>query len=498
MKRFRSTHVLWALMAVLVVGFYTVDFQSQQASIFSLPDFSSTGKVEKSDRAPSKTISELNDAIVDIADKAKSTVVTVTVTQTVEAQPNPLSQFFGDPRQEPEKYQRQGLGSGVIVSEEGYILTNNHVVENADEVEVQLYNGQTHDAEIIGSDPRTDIAVLKIDKQNVEDENVISLGSSEKLRVGEMVLAIGSPLQENLAHSVSMGIVSAKERSIGILNESQGYENFIQTDAAINPGNSGGALVNMDGQLIGINSAIASRSGGSDGIGFAVPIDMAKKVMKSIIESGRVVRAYLGIYGQSVNSTLAKALELDDSQGIIVNSVQDDTPADKAGLKEGDVIKTMNGKKVNSYANFRTSVATSNPGDKITLGIVRDGKNIELEVTLGELPNEMAMNDQQQSQERNLRKALGFHVQNLTPEIAEQLELNANQEGVIVTEISRGSNAYRQGLRRGYVITEVNRKPISDVSDFNQIMNDLIEQNKEVALLRVVQRNASRLIAFEL
>ncbi len=503
MKRSR-TFLLWAFMAALVVGFYTVDFQTDQASVVSLPDFSTTETVEKSAKkeskkstsAPSKTISELNDAIVDIADKAKSTVVTVTVTQTVEAQ-HPFSRFFGE-QAEPEQYQRQGLGSGVIVSEQGYILTNNHVIENADEVEIQLYNGQTYKAEIIGTDPRTDIAVLKVDSDIIDDQNVIALGSSESLRVGEMVLAIGSPLQENLAQSVSMGIVSAKERSIGILNESAGYENFIQTDAAINPGNSGGALVNMDGNLIGINSAIASRSGGSDGIGFAVPVDMAKKVMKSLIENGKVVRAYLGIMGQNIDRTLAKALELNSNQGIIVNSVEDGTPAQKGGLREGDVIRTLNGKKIQSYANFRTSIATSNPGDKIRLGIIRDGEERNLTITLEELPSELAMNQQPEEKGENLNNTLGFNVRDLTPEIARQLQLDPNQDGVVVTEISQGSNAYRQGLRRGFVITEVDRKPVSNSSDFKRVMSDLIDQGKDVALLRVVRGDVSQLIAFEL
>lgn len=497
MKRFRSTHVLWAFVAVLVVGFYTVDFQSNQASIFSLPDFSSVDKVEKSESAPSSTISELNDAIVNIADEAKSTVVTVTVTQTVEAQQNPLAQFFGDPQREPEEFERQGLGSGVIVSEEGYILTNNHVIEGADEVEVQLYNDKQYEAEIIGTDPRTDIAVLKIDAD--ENLDVMKLGKSETARVGEMVLAIGSPLERGLAHSVSMGIISAKDRSIGILRESGGYENFIQTDAAINPGNSGGALINMDGELIGINSAIASRSGGSDGIGFAVPVDIAKKIMKSIIEKGRVVRAYLGIFGQNIDHTLAKALELEDNQGIIINGVEDGTPADKAGLKENDVIRTLNGKRIQNYANFRTNIATSSPGDKVTLGILRDGEDKELTVTLGELPDELAMNDQPESQsEQGLGKTLGFQVQNLTPRIAQELGVSENQKGVVVTQISRRSEAFRQGLRQGLIITEVDRKPISDVSDFNDVMNNLIEQKKDIVLLRVLRGDTSQLIAFEL
>ena len=207
MKRMRSSYVLWAFAAVLIVGLSTVNLQSNQASVFSLPNFLDDTDAEKSVSAPEQTIADLNNAMVNIADQAKSTVVTVNVTKTVKTQQNPLSRFFGDPRQQPDERQRRGQGSGVIVSNDGYILTNNHVVEGADEVEVQLYNDKTYDAEIIGTDPLTDIAVLKIDNQ---DLNVIKLGNSEKLRVGEMVMAIGSPLQANLAHSVSMGIVSAK------------------------------------------------------------------------------------------------------------------------------------------------------------------------------------------------------------------------------------------------------------------------------------------------
>jgi len=503
MKRFRSSYVLWAFMAVLVIGYYTVDLQSQQASIFSLPDFStSTSSKTEADNVenpPNNTITELNNSIVDIADKAKSTVVTVNVTQTVEAPQNPLSRFFGDPRQQPEEYQRRGQGSGVIVSDEGYILTNNHVVENASEVEVQLYNDKKYDAEIIGSDPLTDVAVLKINAENLD---VIKLGNSEKLRVGEMVLAIGSPLQANLAHSVSMGIVSAKGRSIGIIEQQglQGYENFIQTDAAINPGNSGGALVNMDGELIGINTAIASRSGGSDGIGFAVPVDIAKQVMKSIIENGRVVRGYLGIQMDGeVDATMAKALGLDEAYGIIVGQVPEDGPAAEAGIQTEDIIQTINGDPVRSWNSLRTKIGTSSPGTEVDLGIIRNGEKKTVTVTLGEQPEDMmAATQERQSPEPNMEKQLGFKVQDLTADIAQELGLEPGQNGVVVAQISRDSKAYRQGLRRGYVITEVDRQEVENVEDFNSAMGNLIEENKEVALLRVLTRSGSQLMAFEL
>jgi serine protease Do len=495
MKRSRSTYALWALAAILVVGFYAVDFKSNQASIISLPDFSPNTNIEQSDTKPAPSLAELNDAIVDVAEKTKSTVVTVTVTQTVEARQNPLARFFGERSERPEQYQRQGQGSGVIVSKDGYVLTNNHVVENADEVEVQLYNDKKYTAKVIGTDPRTDIAVLKIDANSLD---VIKLGNSKQARVGEMVLAIGSPLQAGLAHSVSMGIISAKDRSIGILREQGGYEKFIQTDAAINPGNSGGALVNMDGELIGINSAIASRSGGSDGIGFAVPVNIAERVMKSIIENGRVVRGYLGIQlGGEVDDTMARALGLDKSYGIIVGSVESDGPAAESGLKEGDVIQTINEQPVRSFDGLRATIATSSPGEEIILGVNRDGEQLTIDVTLGELPGELAM-QQQSEPDVSMEKQLGFRVQNLSPEIRQQLGLNSSQEGVLVAQVSQRSEAYRQGLQQGYVITEVDRKPVSDVSDFNNIMNELMDQEKDVVLLRVIAGESSQLIAFDL
>jgi len=498
MEKIRSSNLLWAFVAVLVVGFYTIDLQTNNASVLSLPAFSSDQDVEQSERPPSKTIGELNDAIVDIADKSKQAVVTVKVTQTVEARPNPFSQFFGNPRQEPEEYQRRGQGSGVIVSNKGHILTNNHVVEDASEVEVQLFNDKRFDAEVIGTDPLTDIAVLKID---AEELSVVKLGNSEQLRVGEMVLAIGSPLQASLAHSVSMGIVSAKGRSVGIIEQGAGYENFIQTDAAINPGNSGGALVNMDGELIGINTAIASRSGGSDGIGFAVPIDIAKNVMKSIIQNGRVVRGYLGIQmGGEVDATMAKALGLDEAYGIIVGSVPEDGPAAKAGLQEDDIIQTINGEPVRSWSSLRTSIGTSPPGTDVQLGIVRDEEKQTITVTLGEQPEEM-MSEMQpgQSSEPNMEKQLGFKVEDLTPRIAQELELSQNQDGVVITQISRQSEAYQQGLRRGFVVTEVDRQDVSNVQEFNRTMSQLVKEGKDVVLLRVITPGGnSQLIAFEL
>ncbi|WP_138431524.1 Do family serine endopeptidase [Fodinibius saliphilus] len=497
MKRSRSTYALWAIVAVLVVGFYSIELQPNQASVFSVPSFSADEETEIVKNKSTPSLQEFNDAIVEVAEEAKSTVVTVTVTQTVQARPNPLSRFFGDPRdQQPKRYEREGQGSGVIVSKDGYILTNNHVVENADEVEVQLYNDKVYNAKVVGTDPQTDIAVLKV---KAEDLNVIKLGNSEKARVGEMVLAIGSPLNNGLAHSVSMGIVSAKDRSIGIIERGAGYENFIQTDAAINPGNSGGALVNMEGELIGVNTAIASRSGGSDGIGFAVPVDIAKRVMKSIIEKGRVVRGYLGITtGGEVDDTMARALGLNKSYGIIVGAVKDDGPADKAGLQEDDIIQTLNDKPVRNWNSLRTTIATSSPGTEVELGIIRDEEKMTLTVTLGELPEDLMTDNNQSRPDVDLEEQLGFSVTNLSPEIAQELGVSRNQDGVVVTQISRRSDAYQQGLRQGYIITEVNREPVANLSEFNEAMNKLMEQKKDIVLLRVKTKNVNQLIAFEL
>lgn len=496
MDNSRFSTLAWVLVAVLLLGFFTIDFKSKEASIVPLPDFNTTTNVPESSKQNAPSLQDFNDAIVNIADQTSPTVVTVTVTQTVEAPQNPLAQFFGGRDMEPEQYKRRGLGSGVIVSKGGYILTNHHVIANADEVEVELYNDQRYDAKIVGSDPQTDIAVLKVD---APDLNVIELGNSEQLRVGEMVLAIGSPLDVGLAHSVSMGIVSAKNRSIGILKEKAGYENFIQTDAAINPGNSGGALVNMEGELVGINSAIASRSGGNDGIGFAVPINIAKRVMKSIIEHGHVVRGYLGItFGGEVDATMAEALGLDKAQGVIVGGVKEGGPADEAGLQEGDVIQSLNGEPIEGWGLFRTAIGTSAPGTEVTMTINRDGETKTLNVTLGNMPEKLAYNQNQPSNDTSLDEKVGFRVRNLTPEIAQELNLDASQDGVVVSEVARGSAAQRQGLQKYDVITEVDRKPVESVEDFKSIMNDLVQQKDKVVLLKVLRGGIMQYIAFEL
>lgn len=433
-----------------------------------------------------------NDAIVDIAEKTNPSVVTITTKRTQEVRVvDPFSRFFGNPRDEGQTQERvqRGLGSGVIVSDEGYILTNNHVIDKADKIQVRLMNGNEVDAKVIGADPQTDIAVLQVDAEDLE---VVQLGNSDNLKVGSMVLAIGSPLSEDLAHTVSFGIVSARGRS---LNNLTIYGDYIQTDAAINPGNSGGALIDVNGQLVGINSAIASRSGGNDGIGFAIPINLAERIMDDLIEDGEVSRGYLGIqFKGEVDQTLARALGLNNERGIIVGEVQEDSPAEKAGLAEDDIIVSLNDEDIRNWDSFRTRIAAYKPGDNITMGIIRDNDNMSLDVTLGEREEgPVAQATPQNDQE--LKEKLGFDVQDLSSDIRRQLDAPNDLNGIVVDNISEGSAAYERGLRRGDVITSVQKNRISSVSEFYQILGN---NESDVILLTVFRNNAEQYLAFEL
>lgn len=459
----------------------------------TLPEYDT--KVENAENRSVASLKDFNDAIVDIAEKTNPAVVTITTKRTQEIRMvNPFSQFFGAPRGDGETRERvqRGLGSGVIVSEEGYILTNNHVIADTDEIKVRLFNGNEVDAELIGTDPQTDIAVLKVDVDNIP---AIEIGDSDNLKVGSLVLAIGSPLRKDLAHTVSFGIVSARNRT---LNNLTMFGDYIQTDAAINPGNSGGALIDVNGQLVGINSAIASRSGGNDGIGFAIPINMAERIMNDLIEDGEVSRGYLGMFtGGEVDQTMARAMGLGNVRGVIVGRVEEGGPADKAGLQEEDIIVSLNGEEIINWDSFRTSIASKKPGDKITLGIIRDKENMSLDVTLGKRPEEAVASANPQSSQ-DLEEQLGFSVRDLNNEIRNQLDLRNDIEGAVVNRVNESGAAYERGLRTGDVIIAVKQKKVSSAADFYSEAEAAIETGDEVLLLTIIRNNLKQYIAFEL
>lgn len=386
--------------------------------------------------------------------------------------------FFGDEFERrmpaPRDYREQGLGSGVIVTPDGYIVTNNHVVDQVDELTVSLPDKRTFKAKIIGTDPKTDVAVIKIDASNLP---VLPWGDASQLQVGEMVLAIGNPF--GLSQTVTMGIISAVGRAnIGIVD----YEDFIQTDAAINPGNSGGALVNVKGQLIGINTAIFSQSGGYMGIGFAIPSNMAKSVMQSLIKHGKVVRGWIGVSIQEITPDLANEFGSADTQGALVADVMEDSPASKAKLERGDIITAYNGTAIRDPGQLRSLVAETVPGTTVTIAILREKKAQEFKVTIGELPKELAKTGSRDSGGGKGEHALsGITVENLSSQ-TERFWRSKARSGVVVTDIEADSPAERAGLQTGDVIREINRKPVKDVRDFERLTSQLT-RNAPVLLL---------------
>jgi serine protease Do len=404
-------------------------------------------------------------------------VVNIYSTRTVRTQPflhqfldDPMfRRFFGenfDPRdQRSQTHKTQGLGSGVIVSEDGYILTNNHVIEGADKdgVEVALADGKVkYAARIVGIDPQTDVAVLKIEAKKLTS---ITFADSDKLEVGDVVLAIGNPF--GVGQSVSMGIISALGRGFGILG-AQGYEDFIQTDAPINPGNSGGALVDVEGRLVGINQSIVSGSGASAGVGFAIPANLARNIMDRLATDGKVARGYLGVSIQPVTPELAKEFKLPDESGALVGEVRSDTPAADAGLKEGDVIVELNGKKVPDSRHLRLMVAQTPPKTKVTLKIIRDGKTKTLTATLTALPDELAggpRDEQNELGEAKVDALDGVEVADLDARTRRQTDIPPQVRGALVTNVNPDSTAAEAGLRAGDVILEINRQLVRSADE---------------------------------
>ncbi len=379
----------------------------------------------------------------------------------------PFSPFFGPGRETapfsavPRERREQALGSGVIVRADGYLITNNHVIEGASEIKVFLADKREFKATVAGADPKTDVAVLKIDGKDLP---AMQLGDSNRVRVGDFVLAIGNPF--GIGETVTMGIVSATGRS-GF--DTEDYEDFIQTDAAINPGNSGGALVNVRGELVGINTMILSSGddGGNEGIGFAVPINMVRGIMEQILKNGKVVRGWVGLGIQDVTQPMARAFGMNEARGVLVTEIQADGPAKKSDLAVGDVILEMNGQPVRDMNQFRLSVASLPPGANVRFKLVRDGKSRETAITLGELP----VKSQRVEVTRDRGPLAGLTIDELTAEIAQQLGLSSRVKGVVIADVSPNSPAADLGLQRGDVIVEVNRKPVGSVDDFGRALD---------------------------
>jgi serine protease Do len=400
-------------------------------------------------------------------------------------------QFFGDqlgPQGKPTPQREQSLGSGVIVTSDGTILTNNHVIDGASDIKVYLSDKRQYTAKLIGSDPMTDIAVLKIDASSLA---TLPLGDSSKLQVGDVVLAIGEPF--GLGGTATMGIVSATGRGgLGIEN----YEDFIQTDAAINPGNSGGAMIDLHGSLIGINTAIlAGNGGGNQGIGFAIPINMARKVMDQIASHGKVVRGYMGVHIQDLTPDLAKQFGLSQASGVLISDVESGKPADRAGIRKGDIILALNGETVDSANPLRLAISQTSPGSTIKLTIWRDGKTQDINVTLAELPETA---EKVGAAEEGTSSTLeGVNVQNLTPDTSEELQLPAGTRGVVVTSVDASSPAAAAGLDRGVVILEVNHKNVTSVEQFKQALAGTKDQQVLLLVMFPNQGGASRYVVVE-
>jgi Do/DeqQ family serine protease len=377
-------------------------------------------------------------------------------------------EFFGQrmPNMPQTPRREEGLGSGVVVTADGYILTNHHVVDGADEIKVEFTDRRVLTAKIVGSDPPSDLAVLKIEASNLP---VLPLGDSDKVRVGDMALAVGNPL--GIGQTVTAGIISAKERTTSGVGDGS-FANFIQTDAPINRGNSGGALVNTNGELIGINSQILSPTGGSIGIGFAIPSNMAKGVMEQLVKGGKVRRGQLGVQIQEVTSDIAASLDLKEVRGVIVGAVTPNSAGERAGLKQGDVITAVGGAAVNDVNSLRNRIASTAPGTEVTLTIVRDGREQQVRATLGEFTQTARREGERGGSEQEGAGAgsettgkLGLRVQPLTPELAREFELSPGTQGVAVADVDPNGPAADAGIQRGDVIVQVNRQPVRSSAD---------------------------------
>lgn len=466
------------------------------------------GAGKKEVNVPSE-LQKLNDAFVNVGSQVTPSVVSIVVTtKAQQTNPHQFDEFFkyfpNDPRSpqpKSEDFQTQGGGSGVVVTSDGYIITNNHVIENSNEdgIEVIFNNSKKSKAKLIGRDPLTDVAVIKVEMENLQP---VFFANSDDVKVGQWVLAIGSPL--GLNSTVTAGIVSYIGRRIDIIQDNYGVENFIQTDAAINPGNSGGALVNINGEVVGINTAIASNNFRYQGYGFAIPINLVKSVAEDLIEHGKVNRGYIGVQIQSVDETLAKANGLVKPEGVFVQSVLEDGAAKKAGVQEGDIILSIDSKQLKTSNELQAYVAAKHPGDVVKLQVWRNKSNIEIPVSLKARSVEnqtVALNDNSGSKlDQKLEtktadfKSLGFSVQKATNNIMSTRKVASE---ILVKEVRKFSEAETRGLRAGDIIIEIDKKSVNKIEEFETILKQ--KKSGEAIMLRVKDTNgSSRFVAIEI
>jgi serine protease Do len=478
----------------LVVG--TVAGVALTAGLGWIPEAQSSAPVQLSKSLTTALpVNGPHNNFVPIVKAASPAVVNISTTRVIKRKKtgsnHPDSPLFNDPFFKhffgdefgrrfggPRKREESALGSGVIVDSKGYIITNNHVIAKADEIKVVLNDEREFIGKVVGTDPKTDLAVIKIKGKNLPS---LKWADSGKLDVGEYVLAIGNPF--GLNQTITMGIVSAVGRAnVGIAD----YEDFIQTDAAINPGNSGGALVNVKGELVGINTAIFSKSGGYMGIGFAVPSNMAKRVMSSLIKDGKVTRGWLGVSIQKVTKDIAEQFDLKEASGALVSEIMDGSPAVDAGMEAGDVIISYDGQKVEDPTGLRNIVARTEVGKRVSVVVIRDGKKKTLKVKTGKQPKNMGRRgtEPEGDKDEEESESIGFKIRTLTPQIADELGIDAKEKGVVVTAVEPGSAAQQAGLRRGDVIVSMNRKRIRNSNDFNTRARKLKDKKM---LLRIVR-----------
>jgi len=471
--------MIGVVIGVVMTGNFQVDSRSfAQQSAGSVYTESNIQPVQNSNPAMANFNPNLQ--FTGIAKKVRPSIVSV-YTQRMVEQRNPFHYFMPDDENH-RNVPQQGQGSGIIISDDGYIITNNHVIEGMEKIRIQLDDNSEYDAELIGRDPKTDIALVKI---NAEELPYAVLGNSDNTEIGEWVLAIGSPL--GLRSTVTAGIVSAIGRNVNILPGSDAIENFIQTDAAINPGNSGGALVNLNGEVIGVNTAIATRPGFGQssyiGYGFAVPINIAKSVVDDIMKFGEVKRGYLGVYIKDVNPVTAEGVGLDKPRGVLVTGMVENGAAADAGIEPGDVILTVNGQEVNKSNELQARIGTFNPGQEVNLEIWREGDKIRKTVTLRGQGGETALSSREPVEsKKNHGASLGLDLRDLSKEQQEMLNLDG---GVVVADVENFSAASEADIYRGDVITEVDKEKIKSVDDFNTA----IESHNRGEVVRLKIRN---------